>query len=667
MDFPVLIKGQNMPLPSDLTTVDIVLGWTEHDTEVDASALLLDAMGKVRSDGDFVFYNQPESQDGSVQFLGNGTTEEGAQARILVDLEAVPEDVQTVALAGSVGSGTFGALGKLTLRVIDSTGQAVAEYVTADAQTESAFVFGEIYRRNGEWKVRAVGQGWDSGLAGLARDYGVEVDDSEPAPSKPIEEDSPSPSTIAEAKACTPASDQSMDHRSPASDTHTEKTGVRTTKRPARKTKPITFTQAEHENWQPARLFSVAGIGAGEEQERRATSALIATMQAVPPFARAICRRLGAPAGSFEGYLEVPYERGESRVVPDAVLKIARGSRRWTGLVEVKTGNGKLKREQLENYLDVARRKKYDVVVSISNDIPASAGELPVEVDRRKLAKVSLRHLSWAEIAHEARMVVSHGDVELELQEWILREFLRYLDHPRSGVSEFVDMGRHWVAVRDAVAAGTLRASDPKAVAVAATWVALARHLALRFTAELGVTVTHVLPRRFSGDPDARNGYIADRLAVEGIFEAVLRIPDTAGNLSVVADLRTNRVRCRTTIDAPDEGTARKRVSWLVKQLAEAPGDLQVEAVFSERGNEACEHLDTVRADPKVLTEGRSGDIVSFSLEQTFPMGSRRSSGTASGFISSVTTSADTFYGAVVQSLREWVPAAPQQAADLPE
>lgn len=658
MDFPVLVKGQNMPLPTDVSQVDIVLGWTEADTEVDASALLLADSGKVRSDADFVFYNQPESADGSVRFLGNGATEEGAQARISIDLATVPDDVHTIALAGSLYDGTFGDLGKLTLRVVDPTGRPVAEYITADANTESAFVFGEVYRRDGAWKVRAIGQGWASGLAGLAQDYGVEVDDAAedddrtPPSTNSVSADeeitvppqTPEPAPVA--TTATPARKQS---------------GVRTTKRTARKPKPITFSQAEQESWQPARLFSVAGIGAGDEQERRATSALVATMQAVPPFARAVCLRLGAPAGAFEGYLEVPYERGESRVVPDAVLKVARGSRRWTALVEMKTGNGKLKREQLENYLDVARRKKYDVVVSISNDIPASAGELPVAVDRRKLAKVSLRHIAWAEIAHEARMVLSHGELESDLQDWILREFLRYIDHPRSGVSEFVDMGRHWVAVRDAVTAGTLRAGDSKALAVASTWVALARHLALRFTAELGVPVTHVLPRRFATDPDARNAHVADRLATDGVFEAVLRIPDTAGDLVVSADLRTNKVRCRTTVDAPDEGTSRKRVSWLVKQLKTAPGNVQLEAVFSERGNEACEHLDTVRTDPRVLTEGRAGDIVSFTLEQTFPLGSRRSSGTATGFITSVTSSADAFYGEVVQPLRVWVPAAPQQ------
>ncbi len=112
-------------------------------------------------------------------------------------------------------------------------------------------------------------------------------------------------------------------------------------------------------------------------------------------------------------------------------------------------------------------------------------------------------------------------------------------------------MGRHWVPVREAVTAGTLRPSDPKAQIVAGTWVALARHLALRLTAELGVTVKHVLPRRFNNDPDARNAHIAEKLAAEGTFEAVLRIPDTVGDLVVTADVRTNRVRCRTTLDAP--------------------------------------------------------------------------------------------------------------------
>ncbi|MFD6104562.1 TerD family protein [Nocardia salmonicida] len=640
MTSPLLSKGQNIPLPEDVDRIDIVIGWPEPELEVDASALLLGTDRRVGSDADFVFYNQTESSDGSVRFLGTSATEEGKQARISIELSAVPAHVHTIALAGSVGEGTFGALGKLAFHVMDPAGHSLAEYLTADADTESAFVFGEIYRRDGSWKVRAVGQGWDSGLCGLATDFGVAVENPEPAAVETSE-----PEVVAPESRAVQAPTR----------------GVVTTRRVVRKTKPIEFRQAESDAWQPARLFSVIGVGAGEEQERRTTSALIATMQAVRPFARAICARMGAPAGAFEGYFEVQYETGDTKVIPDAVLKVSRGAKQWTGLLEVKTGNGKLRRDQLESYLDVARRKKYDAVVSLSNDIPAGPGELPVQVDRRKLTKVALRHLSWAEVAHEARMLATHGGIDDALQAWILAEFLRFLDHPRSGAAEFVDMGRHWVTVRDSVTQGTLRAGDAKALTVADTWVALCRHLALRLTAELGVEVKHVLARKFQSDPAARAAAVADRLATDGSFEAVLRIPETAGDLTVIADVRTNKVRCRTTIAAPDEGTQARRVSWLTKQLTDASGRVQVEAVFAERGNETCEFLDTVRTTPKSLIDGRTSPIVSFTLEQTFPMGSKRS-GTAASFIASVTTATDAFYGSVVQPLREWVPAAPKQA-----
>ncbi len=667
MTFPLLSKGQNMPLSDDVLQVDVVIGWAESEIEVDASALLLGADRKVRSDADFVFYNQPESADGSIRFLGTGATEEGAQARIAIDLSTVPEDVHTVAVVGSVGAGSFGDLGKLALRVIDGAGHTLAEYVTADATTESAFVFGEVYRRGSEWKVRVVGQGWESGLAGLATDFGVDIADENDAEITADVEAAVVESAAGTAPIETAGANTAQDSQAPAQPVEptapvkAKSRGVRTAKKVVKKAEPPKFVLAEHDTWQPARLFSVVGVGAGEEQERRATSALIATMQAVRPFARAMCARMGAPAGAFEGFVEVQYERGETKVIPDAVLKVSRGSRLWTGLLEVKTGNGKLAKDQLENYLDVARKKKYDVVVSLSNDVPASAGELPVEVDRRKLAKVALRHLSWAEVAHEARMLLSHGGIDNELQSWILTEFLRYLDHPRSGATEFIDMGRHWVTVRDAVTAGTLRAGDQKALTVADRWASLSRHLALRLTAELGVTVKHIVPRRYSNDPTARNTAVAERLAADGVFEAVFRIPETAGDVVVVADVRTNKVRCRTTVMAPNEGTSGRRLSWLLKQLKDVPGDVQVEAAFSVRGNETCELLDTVRANPKALTGGRDGEVVSFGLEQTFPLGGRRS-GTAASFVASVTSSMDAFYGGVVQHLREWVPAAPKQS-----
>ncbi|MBJ8341980.1 TerD family protein [Antrihabitans sp. YC3-6] len=656
MPSSMLAKGQNVALPNDVASLDVLITWGDADLDLDASALLLGADDRVRGDADFVFYNQPESADASVRYLGKSITEEGQQERLSIDLAAIPDDVMKVVIAGSSGERALGECGKLALQVQDGTGAVLGEFLTADATSKRAFVFGEIYRRSGVWKLRAVGQGWASGLAGLATDYGVDVDDADTG------EVADEVVVAQRTAANTHVTDADGADVEVGLKVERPKRGVRTKKPVPKKVAVPELILAGGEGWQPARLFSISGVGTGEEQEKRATSSLLATMQAVRPFARAICARAGAPAGLFEGYLEVPFVKGEGKVIPDGVLRVARAGHTWTALLEVKTGSGRLHKEQLENYLDVAKRLKYEVVLSISNDIPASVGEVPVQVNRQKLTKVALRHISWSEVIHEARMTLAHGAITDPLQSWILSEFIRYLTHPKSGATEFVDMGRHWVAVRDSVSAGTLRAGDAKATSVATTWLALSRHLAMRFTAALGVVVKQQLPRRLANDPESRNQYIVERLATSGLLEATLRIPDTAGDLVVEADLRTNKVQSRARIIAPTEGTALRRVTWLLRQLKDAPADLLVEAVFTDASQVSCEKLSTVRDDAKSLIVGRQGDITSFTLTSVVPMGSRRS-GSAAGFIASVTESADKFYASVLQPLKPWVPAAPEPIA----
>lgn len=379
----------------------MIVSWVDPERDLDASALLVSATGTVRSDADFVFYNQPESADAAVRYLGRSSTGEGKQERVSIHLNLLPTDVEKVVIAGSSDGYALGELGKLALQIRDQTGSVLGEFFTADVSSERALVFGEVYRRNGVWKLRVVGQGWESGLAGLAQDFGVDVDDSEHDASTEdvvVVEVADSHAHATSTSTTGEVVDVSIVDNDPP------KRGVRTTKPIARKVRPPQFSLAGGEGWHAARLFSVSGVGSGDEQEKRATSSLIATMQAVRPFARAICARAGAPSGPFEGYLEVPFVKGEGKVIPDGVFRISRAGHVWTALLEVKTGIGKLTKEQLENYLDVAKRHKYEVVLSVSNDIPASVGELPVQVNKTKLNKVSLRHISWSEVIHEARM-----------------------------------------------------------------------------------------------------------------------------------------------------------------------------------------------------------------------------------------------------------------------
>lgn len=115
----------------------------------------------------------------------------------------------------------------------------------------------------------------------------------------------------------------------------------------------------EENPWNAARLIPTSGINGAEEQERRATSALLAVMSSVKEYGRVITGRMGAPAGVLEAFIELPFQLGDKKVFPDGLIRVKRGSKIWTALIEVKTGNNELQRKQLENYLDVAREHRF--------------------------------------------------------------------------------------------------------------------------------------------------------------------------------------------------------------------------------------------------------------------------------------------------------------------
>ncbi|MWA09355.1 TerD family protein [Streptomyces sp. BA2] len=176
-------KGSNVPVPAPAVRVE--LGWSSGAgvPDADASALLLATSGKVRSDNDFVFYNQAVHSSGAVRHEGKKADGGRVTDALVVDLARVEPAVETVVLAASTDGGTFGQVPGLFIRVVDAAnGAEIARYDSEDATVETAFVLGELYRRQGAWKFRAVGQGYGSGLQGLATDYGISVDEPEQAP-----------------------------------------------------------------------------------------------------------------------------------------------------------------------------------------------------------------------------------------------------------------------------------------------------------------------------------------------------------------------------------------------------------------------------------------------------------------------------------------------------
>ncbi|MFD0342268.1 TerD family protein [Streptomyces sp. NPDC127117] len=204
-----MLKGANVPVAAQAVRVE--LGWrTSPGTpDVDGSALLLVSSGKVRSDADFVFYNQPSHASGAVRHEGKRTAGAGTTDSLAVDLARIEPAVDRVVLAASADGGTFGRVTGLYVRITDAaSGREIARFDSADATVETAFILGELYRRQGAWKFRAVGQGYDTGLEGLATDFGISVDEPQrPQPAQPYHQ----PQMPQQ-----PQSATRVDHRQPA-------------------------------------------------------------------------------------------------------------------------------------------------------------------------------------------------------------------------------------------------------------------------------------------------------------------------------------------------------------------------------------------------------------------------------------------------------------------
>lgn len=187
-----LSKGGNLSLSKtdpNLKNIIVGLGWDARPTDgadfdLDASAFMVKEDGKVRSDSDFIFYNQTKSTCGSVEHTGDNTTGagDGDDEAVIVLLDKVPAEIQRIIFTVTIHEAearkqNFGQVSHAYVRVLNKDSNVeVARYdLSEDASIETAMIFGEIYKHNNEWKFKAVGQGYAGGLAALARQYGINI------------------------------------------------------------------------------------------------------------------------------------------------------------------------------------------------------------------------------------------------------------------------------------------------------------------------------------------------------------------------------------------------------------------------------------------------------------------------------------------------------------
>jgi hypothetical protein len=377
-------------------------------------------------------------------------------------------------------------------------------------------------------------------------------------------------------------------------------------------------------------------------------------MTAVKEFGRSLTKVYGAPAGDIEAFIEVEFDLNGKTVIPDGLIRVTRGSRTWTALVEVKTGRNELQTEQLENYLEVARLNGFQSLLTISNETPSAAGLHPTQVDRRRLKHAAMHHLTWSEVLALAVLEKEHRGVADPDQAWILGELIRYLEHPRSGALEFEDLGSEWVAVRNAVTDGTLRPTDKSAAEVAGRFDALLRFTALRLGTRLGTDVIVLFSRKELAEPGSRVHGHVENMVQYGRLSGSLKIPNTAGPLDIVVDLRARTITCSVEVEAPREGRPTTKVNWLTRQLKNADDRVRIEATaFNQRGAGPTDLLGRVREHPELLILDPSKSIRSFTVAVNHPMGTKAGRGQGS-FIDSFLSAVDRFYGEILQSVKAW-------------
>ncbi len=417
----------------------------------------------------------------------------------------------------------------------------------------------------------------------------------------------------------------------------------------------------DESKWHSARLIPTTGLTRQQEQENRATSVLLAVMHAVPEFGSSLLSYGRAPAGRINTFVEVPFKDPDNGadVRPDGLVAVRRGKTNWNCLVEVKTGRATLERAQLESYGRVANQHGIDAVLTISNEIASSAGECPIQFEKRLLRKVNLFHLSWFRILTEAVLAHEHRGVSDPDQAWILAELIHYLQHPKSGAGDFEDLGQHWTAVRDGARHRTLQPTDPAVRDVTARWEEYIQYLCLRLCQHLGRDVLPVYPRKL--DTQARLDGIAQALSTNGRMSATIRVPDAAGPVGVEADLQARLVTLSLEVKAPKDGRPKTQINWLLRQLREAPDDLRVEVGFARSKQTSARLLGEVRSRPEqlLLASDLNKEPRGFVLSLAGKMGTKRSKGPKS-FVGESEKQLFEFYGKIVQGIRPWTPRAPR-------
>jgi hypothetical protein len=413
-----------------------------------------------------------------------------------------------------------------------------------------------------------------------------------------------------------------------------------------------------------ARLFPIL---AETSKEGRTLSIFLATLASVRELRdnllAAVGQRLGSTA-KLRTFTEVEFKcaKGEPSLGrPDGLLVLDVWGRRWTALIEAKVGKSEISQEQLERYLELARKNRIDAVITISNQFSVVPHHHPLRINMSKYKDVGLFHFSWMHILTEADLLTVNRDVEDDDQAYVLSEFLRFISHESAGVQGFTQMPAAWTDLVAKVQAAATLQKNADIGAVAEAWMQESRDLCLILSRQLKRLVCQRLSKSALASPEGRYQEDIASLCSGHFLDTALIVPNAAAPIEVRADLQRRSVLVSMKLKAPaDRVSSKARLTWLLRQIpAAAKGNIHIRCQWPHGPHPVQYRLEELREDPGRIEEGEGKlKVAAFEVVWLADLGKRFEQRKI--FIDELEKAVPAFYETVGQHLRAWQPQAPK-------
>jgi len=402
---------------------------------------------------------------------------------------------------------------------------------------------------------------------------------------------------------------------------------------------------------------------ADSEREQRATSILLACFRIVPDFANEVLREVGAPISKrsqISSYTEVVFKNDNktnkaSRI--DGLIVIKSGSKIWSAIVESKIGSEGLTKQQIEEYLDIAKLNGVNTLITISNQYATTPTHNPVQVSKQKTKSTDLFHFSWLSIQTNATLLFKNKVVNDREQAMIISELIQYLKDPRSGVTSFTQMGKGWREVSLAVNKGIkLKKNEPEVENAISSWQQFSKYLSIKLSDHVGQPVFEYISRSRIKDPSVNYQVNLDDLINSNYLDAEFEIPNASSRLYIKADLKLRTITIQMSLDAPQDRTYPQAcINWLTRQISNLrEEDIEIRANWS-RGITKMEKLSNVLDDPiSIIPEGIKDLPKTLDVVKIVDLAGKFSS--SKPFVEETTNSVLNFYNDVGANLRKWNP-----------